>query len=112
MQGTSGAAGKFQYLLTVKGEQQTTYFFSYDFLVMYDGGLSTSLMMGKYCGYSIPPSHVSSSNEVLIQFQSDEGANGILYSGFKMEYNPTGKQNTLVQIKSNEVESNETHLQL
>ena len=48
--------------------------------------------MGKYCGDSIPPSHVSSSNEILIQFQSD---GSITYNGFKMEYNPTG--NTSIQ---------------
>ena len=45
-------------------------------------------MMGKYCGYSIPPSHVSSSNEVLIHFRSDGAATE---AGFKMEYNPLGK---------------------
>ena len=54
---------------------------------MYDGGLSTSPMMGKYCGDSIPPSHVSSSNDILIQFLSDADATG---AGFKMEYNPIG----------------------
>jgi hypothetical protein len=47
--------------------------------------------MGKYCGVSIPPSHVSSSNEVLINFLPDTEA------GFQMEYNPTGKQNTSIQ---------------
>ena len=55
---------------------------------MYDGGLSKSPMMVKYCGDSIPPSHISSSNEILIQFQSDES---VTYNGFKMEYNPLGK---------------------
>ena len=49
-------------------------------------------MMGKYCGDSIPPSHVSSSNEVLIHFLSDESET---YGGFQMEYNPTG--NTSIQ---------------
>ena len=51
-------------------------------------------MMGKYCGDSIPPSHVSSSNEILIHFQSDGHTTG---AGFKIEYKPTGKQNTLFQ---------------
>jgi hypothetical protein len=51
-------------------------------------------MMGKYCGDSIPPSHVSSSNEVLIHFQSD---GSVTKAGFKMEYSPTGKQNTLIK---------------
>ena len=59
---------------------------------MYDGGLSTSPMMGKYCGDSIPPSHVSSSNEILIHFQSDSA---YTVAGFKMEYNPRG--NTSIQ---------------
>ena len=64
-------------------------------------------MMGEYCGNSIPPNHVSSSNKVLINFISD-GSNMYLctsetnnpncnYGGFKMEYNPTSKQNTSIQ---------------
>ena len=56
-------------------------------MIIYDGGSSTSTMMGMYWGDSIPPSHVSSSNEVLIHFHSDYGAT---YGGFKMEYNPLG----------------------
>jgi hypothetical protein len=66
-------------------------FFSWDSLTIYDGDSSTSPMMGKYCGNSIPPSHVSSSNEVLIHFQSDPVC--CTGAGFKMEYNPIGKQN-------------------
>ena len=52
---------------------------------MYDGDSSTSPMMGKFCGDLIPSSHVSSSNEILIHFQSDGSATG---AGFKMKYNP------------------------
>ena len=70
------------------------YFFSYDSLTIYDGDSSTSPMMGKYCGNSIPPSHVSSSNEILINFLSDYI---VTEAGFLMEYNPTGKQNTSIQ---------------
>ena len=61
---------------------------------MYDGGLSTSPMMGKYCGDSIPPSHVSSSNKILIHFQSDHSDTE---AGFQMEYRPRRKQNTQIQ---------------
>ena len=61
---------------------------------MYDGGLSTSPMMGKYCGDAIPPSHVSSSNKILIHFQSDYSGTE---AGFQMEYRPRGKQNTQIQ---------------
>ena len=63
-------------------------------MVVYDGGSSTSAMMGKYCGDSIPPSYVSSSNEILIHFQSDGSETE---AGFKIEYNPTGKQKTPIQ---------------
>jgi hypothetical protein len=70
-------------------------FFSYDSLTIYDGGSSTSPMIGEYCGDSIPPSHVSSSNEIFIHFNADyyDDNNN---NGFKMEYNPAGKQNTSI----------------
>ena len=72
--------------------------FSRDSLTIYDGGSNTSPRMGMYCGDSIPPSHASSNNEVLINFHSDQGNSfSITYGGFKMEYNPTGKQITSIQ---------------
>ena len=56
---------------------------------MYDGGLFTSPMMGKYCGDSFPPSHISSSNEILVNFET---ASFTTYNiGFQMKYNPTSK---------------------
>ena len=63
-------------------------------MTIYDGGSNSSSMMGKYCGNSIPPSHVSSSNDILIDFHSDGTATR---AGFKIEYNPTGKQITSLQ---------------
>ena len=54
--------------------------------------------MGKYCGDSIPPSHVSSNNEVLIHFQSDGSATR---AGFKMEYNPIGKTHQFITTLNN-----------
>ena len=50
-------------------------------------------MMGKYCGASIPPSHISSSKEIMVHFETDN-YNGN-ENGFKMEYSPTG--NTSIQ---------------
>ena len=52
-------------------------------------------MMGKYCGASIPPSHISSGKETTVNFRTDN-YNGY-ENGFKMEYHPTGKQNTSIQ---------------
>ena len=52
-------------------------------------------MMGKYCGASIPPTHISSSKEVMVHFETDD-SNGN-ENGFKIEYNPRSKQNTSIQ---------------
>ena len=65
-------------------------FFSLDSLTIHDGDSSTSPIMGKYCDDSIPPSHISSSNKILIHFQSD---GSVTRAGFQMEYHPRGKQN-------------------
>ena len=77
----------------MRNTYKQTYLFSWDSLTIYDGDSSTSPMMGKYCGDSIPPSLVSSSNEILIHFEADY-YNGNNY-GFKMEYTQTG--NTSIQ---------------
>ena len=69
-------------------------FFSYDSLTIYDGGSSTSTMMGKYCGDLIPPTHISSINEIFIRFHSD---GSVTRAGFEMEYNPTGNLITSIQ---------------
>ena len=69
-------------------------------MTIYDGlyGPGTP-MIGKYCGDSIPPSHISSSNEVSIYFQSDVS---VTSAGFKMEYNPSGEEkdiNSKINLK-------------
>ena len=46
-------------------------------------------MIGKYCGDSIPSSHISSSNKILIHFKTNYHDNSD--SGFKLEYNPKGE---------------------
>jgi hypothetical protein len=73
-------------------------------LTIYDGASSTSSMMGKYCGDSIPPSRVSSSNEMLIHFEADN-SNGY-NNGFKMEYNPTGKYQFKTTLNNHETQRN------
>ena len=72
------------------------FFFRWDSLTIYDGGSSTSPMMGKYCDVSIPPNHISSSMVILLNFETDMwGLPGDPFTtGFQMEYNPIGKQNT------------------
>ena len=53
-------------------------------------------MKGKYCGDSIPPSHISSSTQIMVHFETNyyNGFN----NGFKMIYNPTS--NYRINLKS------------
>ena len=65
--------------------------FSHDNLTIFDG--ASSLMLGTstwgpYCGDSLPPSNISSSNRLLLYFQSDKI---VTETGFKLEYNATSK---------------------
>ena len=75
--------------------------FSCDSLTIYDGNSKESLVIGKYCGDSTsdgwntdlhapaPPSiQVSSSNEILINFKTN---NYNEFNGFKLKYNPYSK---------------------
>ena len=66
------------------------FIFSYDSLTIYDGNSNASTSLGVYCGDSIPASHISSSNEMLIHFHTD---NSVGKSGFRIEYNPKSKLN-------------------
>ena len=61
----------------------------WDPLTIYDGGSDTSPMLGNpYCGNSLPPSQISSSNHLFIHFQSNSYATN---TGFKLEYGATSK---------------------
>lgn len=66
--------------------------FSNDFVTIYDGNsMILSPMIGRYCGKwesweLLSASHISSSNELLIHFQTDFSTST---TGFKMEYNST-----------------------
>ena len=67
----------------------TSFDFRYDSLTIYDGDSNTSPMLGNpYCGDSMPPSRISSSNHLFFHFHSDSDITG---AGFKLEYNATGK---------------------
>ena len=58
--------------------------FSHDNLTIFDGASA----WGPYCGDSLPPSNISSSNRLLLYFQSDKT---VTETGFKLEYNATSK---------------------
>ena len=71
------------------------FIFSYDSLTIYDGGSNASTILGVYCGNSVQASHISSSNVMLLHFQTDFT---ITKSGFEIEYNLKGKlQNCLLK---------------
>ena len=58
--------------------------FSKDSLTVYDGGSTSSELIGKFCGNSLPPGQIlSSSNELLMHFQTNSFG---FYDGFHIEY--------------------------
>jgi hypothetical protein len=60
------------------------YNFSYDYLTIHDG----NSLLGKYCGDSIPPGHISSTNQALIHFFTNIAETR---TGFKIEYHSSSK---------------------
>ena len=61
---------------------------AYDSFTLYDGNSNTAPLIGEYCGQSLPPTFISSTNEAFLHFQSDESGTK---SGFKLEYHPHSK---------------------
>ena len=66
-----------------------------DSLRIYDGDSNTSPMLGSYVGDSMPPSQISSSNQLFFHFHSDSSGTA---TGFKLEYNVTSKNTYKVHI--------------
>ena len=50
---------------------------------LYDGNSKAAVIIGYFCGSTIQNSQLSSTNEVLIHFQSD---GSVTRNGFKLEY--------------------------
>ena len=77
----------------------TSFDFRSDALSIFDGDSNTSPMLGNpYCGDSLPPSQISSSNQLFFHFHSDESWTA---TGFKLEYNATSKNHyTLLRFGS------------
>ena len=67
-----------------------------DSLTIYDGDSNKSPMLADpYCGDSLPPSQISSSNHLFIHFHSN---NHVTKTGFKLEYNATSKNPCKIDI--------------
>ena len=58
-------------------------YFSYDYIEVYDGNEELSDKLGKFCGTTKPSPFVSSGNELLLKFHSDDTVN---WKGFHAVY--------------------------
>ena len=54
-----------------------------DYLSLYDGGYVKFPLLGRYCGYILPPDHLSTGNQLLVRFRSE---NSINEEGFQASY--------------------------
>ena len=62
----------------------------YDFVSVRDGGTTESPLVWRHCGHSLPPSHLSTGNQLVIRFKSDHS---VSHEGFRASYR-AGKENT------------------
>ena len=54
-----------------------------DYVSMYNGGSSKFPLLGRYCGYILPPMHISTGNQMLIRYRSENSFSNI---GFIANY--------------------------
>ena len=47
------------------------YYSCFDYLRIHDGPTNQSPVLGKYCGFSLPPNLLSSTHMIFIYFHSD-----------------------------------------
>ena len=79
--------GNIMFLHTINSMiHRVTFYFSllYESLTINDGLFQENVVLGQYCGKSIPPTHISSGNEIRLFFQSDMYDAG--NKGFEIEY--------------------------
>ena len=76
------------YFFLLKDLQVFIFSFRYDFVSVREGGTTEAPLVGRYCGHSLPPSHLSTGNRLLIRFKSDHS---VSHEGFRVSYK-TGKR--------------------
>ena len=54
-----------------------------DYVAIYDGGSSRFPLLGRYCGYILPPMHISTGNQLLIRYRSEKSFSN---KGFIVNY--------------------------
>lgn len=55
----------------------------YDYVEIRDGHSNDSRLIGKYCGYKLPPDLYSTGNKLMIKFVSD---NSVQKAGFSAAF--------------------------
>jgi len=70
---------------------------NYDYVYVYDGGSSSSPLIGQYHGNLLPPTITSSSNQLFVIFTSDSSN---VYSGFAASYHGERLLSLLVSMSA------------
>ena len=74
-------------------------FFSWDSLTIYDGDSTSSNLVGKFCGNSLPPGQMlSSNNELLMHLKTDYWGT---FDGFHIEYGTLCKSYRFILFVTN-----------
>ena len=58
-----------------------------DYVSIYDGGSSNFPLLGRYCGYVLPPMHISTGNQILVRYRSENSFdNEGFMANYQMQY--------------------------
>ncbi|XP_033647325.1 fibrillin-2-like [Asterias rubens] len=74
----------------VFGIEGTPFYCSYDSLEIFDGPVTNSKLIGRYCGNDLPDPVMTTSNVMLLRFLSDES---VSFPGFLLEYEEINPDN-------------------
>ena len=72
-----------------------------DYVSVYDGGFVKFPLLGRYCGFILPPNHFSSGNQLLIRYHAKSSLDE---KGFTVAYNMMSLDE-FAEVNMNSVES-------
>ena len=69
----------------------------YDYIELFNGGLPSSPSIGKFCGSNMPPTILSQSNAMRVEFHTDSSSSE---RGFRFTYTTVtnGKQDSHIEF--------------
>ena len=68
-----------------------------DYVSIYNGGSSNFPLLGRYCGHILPPMHISTGNQILVRYRSE---NSFDNEGFMANYQMLAPDDTTTTLNN------------